>query len=47
MFCAVSLRKVYASLFSEENTILGQTYLEMQQRWPFSQINKDFENFIF
>ena len=32
VFCAVSLRKIYGPFFFEENTILGQTYLEMLQQ---------------
>ena len=47
VFGTVSLRKVYGSFFFEENTISGQTYVEMLQQWLFPKINKDFEYFIF
>ncbi|PNF20022.1 hypothetical protein B7P43_G05942 [Cryptotermes secundus] len=41
VFCAVSQDKVY-----EENTVTGQTYLDMLQDWLFTSLQADSHDFI-
>ena len=47
VFCAISRKKVYGPFFFEENTVTGNTYLNMLQTWLFPQLQVDSDEFVF
>jgi hypothetical protein len=47
VFCAISKEKVYDPFFFVENTVTGNSYLDMLTLWLLSQLEEDFNDFIF
>jgi len=46
VFCAISRKNVYGPFFFEENTVTGNTYLNMLQTWLFPQLQADSDEFV-
>lgn len=47
VFCALSQTKIYGPFFFDENTVTGQKYLAMLQKWLLPQMNEDSGDFFF
>jgi hypothetical protein len=47
VFCAISKEKVYGPFFFVENTVKGNSYLDMLTLWLLPQLQEDSNDFIF
>ena len=47
VFCAVSRNKIFGPFFFENDTVTGQSYLDMLQHWLFTLLQEDRPDFIF